>query len=103
MLDLKPLKDDVVIKYLKDHYDNIGDYECKFAARFAAGRIGRAMTMVESTEFAELRRDVMDVIKSIENDKKEVAKQLEVIEGQVQFVDTYIKQTELLLTNPFEK
>ena len=45
----------------------------------------------------------MDVIKSIENDKKEVAKQLEVIEGQVQFVDTYIKQTELLLTNPFEK
>ena len=62
MLDLKPLKDDVVIKYLKDHYDNIGDYECKFAARFAAGRIGRAMTMVESTEFAELRRDVMDDI-----------------------------------------
>ena len=64
VLDLKPLKDDVVIKYLKDHYDNIGDYECKFAARFAAGRIGRAMTMVESTEFAELRRDVMDVIKN---------------------------------------
>ena len=61
VLDLKPLKDDVVIK---DHYDNIGDYECKFAARFAAGRIGRAMTMVESTEFAELRRDVMDVIKN---------------------------------------
>ena len=23
VLDLKPLKDDVVIKYLKDHYDNI--------------------------------------------------------------------------------
>lgn len=64
VLDLKPLKDDVVIKYLKDHYDNISDYECKFAARFAAGRIGRAMTMVESTEFAELRRDVMDVIKN---------------------------------------
>ena len=53
VLDLKPL-----------NYDNIGDYECKFAARFAAGRIGRAMTMVESTEFAELRRDVMDVIKN---------------------------------------
>ena len=64
VLDLKPLKDDVVIKYLTDHYDNIGDYECKFAARFAAGRIGRAMTLVESTEFAELRRDVMDVIKN---------------------------------------
>ncbi len=64
VLDLKPLKDDVVVRYLKDHYDNIGDYECKFAARFAAGRIGRAMTMVESTEFAELRRDVMDVIKN---------------------------------------
>ena len=35
--------------------------------------------------------------------KKETAKQLEVLEGQVQFVETHLKQTELLLTNPFEK
>lgn len=56
-----------------------------------------------TNEIVTEMQDVMDVIKSIENDKKEVAKQLEVIEGQVQFVDTYIKQTELLLTNPFEK
>ena len=40
---------------------------------------------------------------TFENDKKETAKQLEALEGQVQFVETHLKQTELLLTNPFEK
>ena len=56
-----------------------------------------------TNEIVTEMQDVMDAVKSIENDKKEVAKQLEVIEGQVQFVDTHIKQTELLLTNPFEE
>lgn len=46
-------------------------------------------------------KDVLDVVKSIENNNKEVAKQLEAVEGQVKFVETYLKQTELLLTNPF--
>lgn len=64
VLDLKPLKDEIVVRYLKEHYDNMSDYECRFASRFAGGRIGRAMTMAESTEFAGLRRDVMDVIEN---------------------------------------
>ncbi|WP_297908256.1 dynamin family protein [uncultured Parabacteroides sp.] len=56
-----------------------------------------------TNEIVTEMQDVVDAIKSIENDKKEVAKQLEAIEGQVQFVETHLKQTELLLTNPFEK
>lgn len=64
VLDLKPLKDSDVIRYLKDNYENIGDYECRFASRFAAGRIGRAKTMVESTDFAELRQEVIHVVKN---------------------------------------
>lgn len=56
-----------------------------------------------TNEIVTEMQDVVDALKSIENDKKEVAKQLEVIEGQVQFVETHLKQTELLLTNPFEK
>ena len=62
-IELKPLNDDVVIKYLKDNYD-VGDAECKFASRFAGGRIGRAVTMVQSTEFAQLREDVMKVVRN---------------------------------------
>lgn len=56
-----------------------------------------------TNEIVTEMQDTVDALKSIENDKKEVAKQLEVIEGQVQFVETHLKQTELLLTNPFEK
>lgn len=46
-------------------------------------------------------KDVLDAVKSIENNNKEVAKQLEAVEGQVRFVETYLTHTELLLTNPF--
>lgn len=56
-----------------------------------------------TNEIVTEMQDAVDALKSIENDKKEVAKQLEVIEGQVQFIETHLKQTELLLTNPFEK
>ena len=56
-----------------------------------------------TNEIVTEMQDVVDAIKSIENDKKETAKQLEALEGQVQFVETHLKQTELLLTNPFEK
>ncbi|MDO5383123.1 MAG: DNA polymerase III subunit delta' C-terminal domain-containing protein [Eubacteriales bacterium] len=63
LLDLKPLKDSVVSDYLKKHYD-IADYQCKFASNFAQGRIGRAKTIVESNEFAQLKLDVMHVIKN---------------------------------------
>ncbi len=56
-----------------------------------------------TSEIVTEMQDVIDAIKSIENDKKEVVKQLEIIEGQLQFIDTHIKQTELLLTNPFKQ
>ena len=56
-----------------------------------------------TNEIVTEMQDVVDAIKSIENDKKEIAKQLEVLQGQVQFVETHLKQTELLLTNPFDK
>lgn len=56
-----------------------------------------------TNEIVTEMQDAVDALKSIENDKKEVAKQLELIEGQVQFVETHLKQAELLLTNPFEK
>lgn len=56
-----------------------------------------------TSEIVTEMQDVIDAIKSIESDKKEVAKQLEIIDGQLQFIDTHIKQTELLLTNPFKQ
>ena len=63
MLDLKPIKNSIVEEYIRNNYD-VSDYECRFAANFAQGRIGRAKTIVESTEFAHLKQDVMHVIKN---------------------------------------
>ncbi len=61
-LDFKPVSDELVKKYLRDNYD-VTDYECRFAVAFAQGNIGRAITIVTSDEFAQLRDEVMHVIK----------------------------------------
>lgn len=62
LLDLKPVKDEQVIRYLKDKYQTT-DYECRFAAAFAQGKIGRAISIVESAEFAKLKEEVLNVVK----------------------------------------
>ncbi len=63
MLDLRPISNSIVEQYLKDHYD-VSDYECRFATHFAQGKIGRAKTIIESTEFAHLKQEVMSVIRN---------------------------------------
>lgn len=62
VLDLKPLSDSLVENYIKDHI-SCGDYERKFAARFARGCIGRAISILESEEFSELKSQVIDLVK----------------------------------------
>ncbi len=61
-LDFKPVADDLVKKYLKDNYD-VTDYEVRFAVAFAQGNIGRAITIVTSKEFAQLKEEVLHVVK----------------------------------------
>lgn len=63
MLDLRPVSNSIVEQYLKDHYD-VSDYERRFATHFAQGKIGRAKTIIESTEFAHLKQEVMSVIRN---------------------------------------
>ena len=66
LLDLKPLKESVVMDYLKDNYD-VSEYERKFAADFAQGKIGRAKTIIESTDMTAA--DIMAVVKDVTNYK----------------------------------
>lgn len=63
VLDLKPLSDNLVEKYLKDKITS-GDYERKFAAKFARGCIGRAISILENPEFSELKDMVVNVAKN---------------------------------------
>ncbi|MBQ4284058.1 MAG: DNA polymerase III subunit delta [Lachnospira sp.] len=61
-LDFKPVSDELVKKYLKDNYD-LTDYEVRFAVAFAQGNIGRAITIVTSKEFAQLKEQVLHIVK----------------------------------------
>ncbi|SEF99484.1 MULTISPECIES: ATP-binding protein [Lachnospira] len=63
VLDLKPLSDSLVENYIKDHI-SCGDYERKFAAKFARGCIGRAISILESDEFSQLKNQVVSMVKN---------------------------------------
>lgn len=63
VLDLKPISDDIVEKYISDHFE-CGEYEKKFASKFARGCIGRAISILESPDFSQLRSVVLDVVKN---------------------------------------
>ncbi len=61
-LDFRPVDDETVAKYLKDNYD-VTDYEVKFATAFSQGKIGRAESIVTSKEFAQLKDEVLHVVR----------------------------------------
>lgn len=45
----------------------------------------------------------IDAIKSCENDNKDFYKQLELINGHMTCLETYIKQVEMMMSNPFKE
>lgn len=55
------------------------------------------------TAIAQEMQDCMDAIKSCENDRREFYKKQEVMNGQMTCLETYIKQVEILMNNPFDK
>lgn len=61
-LNLTSVRDDLVEKFLMEKY-RIPDYEARFAVSFAQGCIGRAQAIIESTDFASMREDVLHVIR----------------------------------------
>ena len=61
-LDLKPVKDEVIQKYLTKKYQ-VPDYQARFAVAFAQGRIGRAESIVNSKDFVEMKDHALHVLK----------------------------------------
>lgn len=47
-------------------------------------------------------QDCMDAIKSCENEKKDFYKNQEIMNGHMTCLETYIKQVEVMMNNPFE-
>ncbi|SEW45631.1 DNA polymerase III subunit delta' [[Clostridium] fimetarium] len=61
-LDLKPVRDEVIQNYLIKNYQ-VPDYQARFAVAFAQGRIGRAVSIVNSKDFMEMKEHALHVLK----------------------------------------
>lgn len=61
-IDFKPISDDLVEQFIKEHY-TIGNYEVQFATAFAQGNIGRAIAVIDSQDFKELKKSVLNVVR----------------------------------------
>jgi DNA polymerase-3 subunit delta' len=61
-LDLKPVEDDIIQDFLIKKYQ-VPDYEARFAVSFAQGRIGRAVSIINSKEFVEMKNHALHVLK----------------------------------------
>lgn len=64
-MDLRPVKNEVIVDYLRKK-EKIVDYRAREAAAFAEGNIGRAKDMCASDDFFAFKEDVLRMTKNIE-------------------------------------
>lgn len=65
MLNIKPVKEEIIKNQLKSEY-GIADYEAKVAAAFSGGNPGKAVKLATSEDFKELKAQVVGTLISLE-------------------------------------
>lgn len=89
-LDFKPVSDELVIKYLQDNF-NVTNHEQRFAAAFAQGNIGRAVSIVTSSEFGRLKDDVMHVMRYVKDmSVSEIISEIKNVSNYKLTIDDYL-------------
>ena len=63
-LNLRPLKDEEMKRYLISH-ENVPDYQATMAVRFAGGNLGRAIDIISSDDFIAMKDDVVRALKHV--------------------------------------
>ena len=64
MLDMKPIPDRQVKKYLMEHLQ-IPDYQADVCVAFARGNIGKAVELASSENFSEIKAAALQLLKNI--------------------------------------
>lgn len=64
MYNLKPLRESTITEYLIKKY-KIADYEAKVCASFSQGYLGRAIKLVESDNFSNIKEDAINFVKNV--------------------------------------
>jgi len=65
-LHLKPIDSELIVDYLMEHYQ-IPDYQAELSTIFAQGNLGKAIQYSSSEEFAEMKKDVLHLLKYIDD------------------------------------
>ncbi len=96
VMNLKPLSEITIKKYLMSNYE-IPDYQAEIAAAFSSGNMGKAITLASSERFNEIRGDVVHFLKYIEEmetyDIIEAVKHFDFFIGSIR-IDKYYVRTE---------
>ena len=79
-LDVKPVKDEVIVEHLM-RTCRVPDYQAKICAAFAQGNVGKAIALASSESFGEMKSSVISLLKRIEDidlyDLTEAVKEIE--------------------------
>lgn len=103
LLSLKNIGEDKIVKYLMEE-ENISHAEARVYASISKGNIGKAKTFLNSTEFGDIRNDIIDavdfIIKEDDMGMMEVAKKIneykEKAEMTLELLVTWLKDLMLL-------
>lgn len=63
-LRVKPIRDQIIRKYLTDHF-SLDAHRADICTAFARGNLGRAITLADSERFMEMHKKIIDIIKNI--------------------------------------
>ncbi|MCI7323424.1 MAG: DNA polymerase III subunit delta [Lachnospiraceae bacterium] len=63
-LNLKAVKEDVIRSYLMKNYQ-IPDYQADICAAFSQGNVGKAVKLASSSDFADLKESVLQLMKRL--------------------------------------
>lgn len=66
LFKIKPLKNDLIEKYLRETTENIDKANIPLYVAYAEGSIGKAMQIATSKEFLELRKNIIQEIEILE-------------------------------------
>lgn len=66
MLNIKAVKEDVIRAYLMRQYQ-IPDYQADLCAAFSQGNVGKAIQLASSQDFNEMKADVLQLVKRLED------------------------------------
>ncbi len=63
-LDIKPIRESVIIRKLKEEY-GVSEYEAKIAASFSDGNLGKAIMLATNESVSDMRGDIISALEGM--------------------------------------